>query len=344
MSASELIRQMVQAHVEHDETLFRTAAEKLIEEERRKNHHTYARTIEKILFSEHAVCSKADFSLFQFPTLPMDKEKTALLVEFREPRKTFDDLILGQTTIEHLEQIVLENRKADLLQSRGITPSRKILLCGPPGCGKTISAEAIAGYLYLPLFVVRFDSVVSSYLGETASNLRKVFDFAKSTPMVILFDEFDAIGKCRSLESEHGELKRVINSFLQMLDGFYSETVMIASTNHEGLLDSALWRRFDDIILMERPDREQIERLLVKVLNQVGVPNKKILRQSVSMLFGLSHADVERAALDAIKHMILDGDSVMPTSTLLTAISKQVERSQLVSSAQANLGRGRNIE
>ena len=142
-----------------------------------------------------------------------------------EPARRLTDLVLDEATRKTLERIADENRKADLLKTYGSRPANRILFCGPPGCGKTVSAEAIAAELYLPLALVRFDAVVSSYLGETAANLRKVFDFARSRPMVVLFDEFDAIGKDRASLEEHGEIKRVVNSFLQILDGFRSDTV-----------------------------------------------------------------------------------------------------------------------
>ncbi len=172
-----------------------------------------------------------------------------------EPARRLTDLVLDEATRKTLERIVDENRKADLLKTYGSRPANRILFCGPPGCGKTVSAEAIAAELYLPLALVRFDAVVSSYLGETAANLRKVFDFARSRPMVVLFDEFDAIGKDRASLEEHGEIKRVVNSFLQILDGFRSDTVAIAATNHQGLLDPALWRRFDEIVFFDMPVR-----------------------------------------------------------------------------------------
>src|SRR5262249_4991728 len=141
--------------------------------------------------------------------------------------------------------------------------------CGPPGCGKSVVAEGLAHDLYLPLATVRFDAVVSSYLGETGANLRKVFDFARGRPVVLLFDEFDAIGKHRTALDEHGELKRVVTSFLQLLDSFHAETLTIAATNHQGLLDPALWRRFDEILYFPPPNSEETESLLCRHFQQL---------------------------------------------------------------------------
>ena len=129
------------------------------------------------------------------------------------------------------------------MRIRGLHPSDRILLCGPPSCGKTLTAEVIASELGRPFAIVRTDSVVSSFLGETAANLRKVFDFATAAPMVVLLDEFDALGKEREDASEHGELLRVVNAVLQMLDAYDGRSLIIAATNHEGMLDSAVWRQ-----------------------------------------------------------------------------------------------------
>ena len=133
-------------------------------------------------------------------------------------------------------------------------------LCGPPGCGKTLTAEVIASELGRPVAIVRTDSVVSSFLGETAANLRKVFDFVAKSPMVALFDEFDALGKEREDASEHGELRRVINAVLQMLDAYEGRSLIIAATNHEGMLDTAIWRRFEEVLFLEPPTVAQLRR------------------------------------------------------------------------------------
>src|SRR5262249_29942103 len=188
---------------------------------------------------------------------PRDEARPALLIELCEPRRELQDLVLCHPVRQTLERIILERRKEELLGAHGVRPVSKVLFCGPPGCGKTVAAEALAHELYLPLGTVRFDAVVSSYLGETAANLRKVFDFARSRPLVLFFDEFDAIGKHRTAADEHGELKRVVNSFLQMLDSFRFETLTLAATNHQGLLDSALWRRFDEIVMFPKPTGEE---------------------------------------------------------------------------------------
>jgi SpoVK/Ycf46/Vps4 family AAA+-type ATPase len=183
----------------------------------------------------------------------------------------------------------------------------------------------------LPLLYTHFDAVVSSYLGETASNIRKVFEYASRGSWVVFFDEFDAIGKSRDDPTEHGELKRVVNSFLQLLDGFHSESIVIAATNHEALLDSALWRRFDEVIFFGPPSREQIEPLLELKLRPLRHSNVKLSR-FVPKLAGLTHADVERICRDAMKTCLMDGEANLSSEALSGAIERQRRRLAIIES------------
>src|SRR6266699_671591 len=258
MTTGDLIRRMVIAFGKGDYSAFRDAVLDLIAEERRKNHNVYARELERLLSNAEPPATLNQVESLTLlgvrnGDLPRDKDKDAVLVDIVDPQRALDDLVLLGSVRRVLDRIVEESRRGELIRSHGLTPIKKILFCGPPGCGKTVAAEAVAAALYLPLVVVRFYAVVSSYLGGTAANLRKVFDFVRSRAMVVLFDEFDAIGKRRTDDAEHGELKRVVNSFLQMLDRFRGDAVLIAATNHQGLLDSAIWRRFDEVLLFPLP-------------------------------------------------------------------------------------------
>lgn len=332
-TTGESIRKMLIAHYKGDEEAFRTAAEEYVAEERRKNHHIVARDLERLIgnFSGSQSFSLDSLNLLGVPSqnLPHDKERGVLLVEVSEPKRGLETLVLSEIVREALKRIIVENRCADLLKAHGMSPVGKVLFCGPPGCGKTVAAETIAKELYLPLVLVRFDAIVSSYLGETAANLRKVFDFARTRPMVLLFDEFDAIGKKRTLEDEHGELKRVVNSFLQMLDGYRGEALIIAATNYQGLLDQALWRRFDDIIYFDKPDVAAIEELLIRYTRQIGISSSVRLKQVSRKLVGMSHADVERITNDAIKETILGNCQFIEPDVLDSAVRRQIARLQL---------------
>ena len=330
-TTSESIRKLLLSHFEGDAEGFRAAAREYIDEERRKNHPLVARDLERLLASYNGLSVvRSSNGLAPLPggsrDIPKDKERDVPLIEMFEPARRLGDLVLDDGTRRTLERIVEENRKADVLKTHGARPANRILFCGPPGCGKTVSTEAVAAELYLPLALVRFDAVVSSYLGETAANLRKVFDFARSRPMVVLFDEFDAIGKDRDSLEEHGEIKRVVNSFLQILDGFRSDTVAIAATNHQGLLDPALWRRFDEIVFFGLPDSVRIEDLLRRNLRQIGIHPAINLQDLSVELVGLSHADVERIARDAVKDMLLNEPGPVTPAALETASVRQRKR------------------
>jgi len=328
-TTGEIVRKLIHAQVKGDKTGFRAAVEEFVKEERRKNHHLLARDIERLLKNG---ASSSDFSNSlsligaNSDDLPRDKERGIFLVEIIEPKRTLESLVIPLEIRAQLDLIVQENRKGEILRTHGLLPISRVLFCGPSGCGKTVGAEAVAQALYLPLVLVRFDAVVSSYLGETASNLRKVFDFARTRPMVILFDEFDAIGKHRTDEEDHGELKRVVNSFLQMLDNYRGETLLIAATNHQGLLDSALWRRFDEIVYFDRPETDAIEEVLRRNVRQIGLDPRINLSKVSSGLIGLSHADAERIALQAVKSTLLANQNTISSNTLQNSSKSHKKR------------------
>lgn len=327
---SETVRKLLVAHFQGDDTGFRSAAWEVVKQERQLNHSVLANDLERILNEANGSprSAKTFFTMLSSGNgnLPKDKDKNASLVEVSDPDRELDDLVLTPSLRQSFERVIRERRSSELLRSHGVSPIQKLLFCGPPGCGKTVAAEALAHALYLPLATVRFDAVVSSYLGETAANLRKVFDFARMRPVLLFFDEFDAIGKHRSALDEHGELKRVVNSFLQLLDGFHSETLTVAATNHQGLLDPALWRRFDDILMFPTPTVEEIDKLLCRRFHQITVSSSVQLRTVAKSLKGFSHADVERVAQEAIKETILgEREQILP-ATLKAAVERQQQR------------------
>jgi SpoVK/Ycf46/Vps4 family AAA+-type ATPase len=342
ITPAESMRKLIVAHFKGDELAFRKAAEEYIEEERRKNHHVLANDLERLLSNTNGSHQSRTEVLsllgMHNGNVPKDKDRDVVLVDVCEPRRGLEDLVLSDDIRTAIERVVIERRGTDLLGTFGLVPAGKLLFCGPPGCGKTVAAEAVARELYLPLATVRFDAVVSSYLGETAANIRKVFDFARSRPMVLFFDEFDAIGKHRTAADEHGELKRVVNSFLQLLDGFRSDTLTIAATNHQGLLDPALWRRFDEILLFPKPDARQILELLTRLLRQIGVSKAVKLDQVAKSLLGMTHADVERVAVDAIKQTILTCGKEVEPDILGEAVGRQRARTHVTEQSQPGDG------
>jgi SpoVK/Ycf46/Vps4 family AAA+-type ATPase len=209
-----------------------------------------------------------------------------------------------------------------------LKPRNRYLFCGPPGCGKTVTAQAIAGELNIPILYTRFDSIVSSYLGETASNLRKIFDFIEKGTWILFFDEFDAISKQRDSVDEHGELKRVVNTFLQLLDNYNGDSIIIAATNHQNLLDRAVWRRFDEVIMFNKPTESQITELLKKNLKRYPCSGIN-LDEISSELVGYSHADIERIVLNTIRTAIIENNSYVDSTQIKKQMNIYKERAKI---------------
>lgn len=327
MARGELLRRLFISHRRGNEQEFMSAALEVIAEEQRKHNHQLAKDLQGILENSGAPRSALqDGSAFL--ELPRDREHYLLLAEVRKPERYLSEILLGPRNRDLVLKVLEENRKAEILRTHGLEPSRKLLFCGPPGCGKTLCAEILSSELGQPLLYVRFDAVVSSYLGETASNLRKVFDYAAAGRWVVLFDEFDAIGKRRDDPNEHGELKRVVNSFLQLLDNFSAPSLVIAATNHEGLLDQALWRRFDEIVYFPKPSIKETRLLLEMKLKNFPYAGMD-LALIAPRLHGMSHADIERICLDSVKVSVLDDRDSIDARTFWAATRRQQERIQM---------------
>ena len=318
MANGNLLRQLVRSGADGDLDAFRGVAKKVIAEERQKQHHLLADDLESILYGRPAK-PRSGASRRLAAAAPHDHERGIPLLAVREPSRRLEDVVLSPINLSIVKRIVRESHREDVLKAYGLRPSDKVLFCGPPGCGKTLTAEVIAHELGRPFVVVRTDSVVSSFLGETAANLRRVFDFVAAQPTVALFDEFDALGKERDDVTEHGELRRVVNAVLQMLDAYDGRSVVIAATNHEGMLDTAIWRRFEEVLVLAPPTRTQLRKLLEVKLR--GVRRRIALAElAASGIFdGASHADVERVLRRAIKEMVLQGDGSYLTERHITA-------------------------
>ena len=307
---------------------FRGVAKKVIAEERQKQHHLLANDLETILYGRpRTPSSPALRNLIE--TIPEDRERGIPLLTVREPVRGLEDIVLSPENLSLVKGVLREHNREEVLKAHGLRPSDRLLLCGPPGCGKTLTAEVIASELGKPLAIVRTDSVVSSFLGETAANLRKVFDFATASPTVMLFDEFDALGKEREDTTEHGELRRVVNAVLQMLDAYDGRSLVIAATNHEGMLDTAVWRRFEEVLFLKPPTRAQLCRLLAVKLRGV---RREFDIESIAesgMFKGATHADVERIVRRALKDMVLKGGELCLSAThLQTAQHRESARQQ----------------
>jgi SpoVK/Ycf46/Vps4 family AAA+-type ATPase len=200
----------------------------------------------------------------------------------------------------HLEQL-----RADYLAQHGLAPRRRFLLVGPPGCGKTATAEALADELGWQFASVNLPALVSSFLGDTAKNLAAVFETAATAEMVVLFDEFDSVAKARGDDSDHGELHRVVTSFLQLVDGFHGPSILIAASNHPELLDRAIWRRFDEVVELNKPGVHDIRSLIRLRLQAVPRERRFAVDDLATHFKGLSHAEIVEALNDARRHQLL---------------------------------------
>jgi SpoVK/Ycf46/Vps4 family AAA+-type ATPase len=331
MNANELIKQLLLAFGSNDTNSFLSAAREYIDREKRMKHTQVAKELERIL-CERNFNNSASFSERRFRNsipVPRDSEKGFPLLEIKQYEDSFEDLIISDEIKRQLVQITNEFKDADILATYNLSYKKKIILCGNPGTGKTYTARIISSLLNIPLVYIRFDSVISSYLGETASNLRKIFDYIEQGTWIVLFDEFDIIGKNRDDIHEHGEIKRVVNNFLQMLDNFNGMSILFAATNHQHLLDSALWRRFDDVIFYELPDIENRLKLFERYLKPLKRELDLSLNEFAEKSEGLSPADIKMIAEEAMKLAILDSRNIMSKNDLIFALHKFIKREKL---------------
>lgn len=304
MIDGDLLRQLFRSFAENDDSAFKSAAMSLIREERGKNHRLLADDLEKLLLTRNG---KATSLRKERATaeVPRDRERDFPLVDVSHPDFGWERLVVRPETSRVLQRVAEESRRRDVLLGAGLSPTQRLLFYGPPGCGKTLAGSVLAGILNRPLITVRFDAVVSSYLGETAANLRRVFEFVAHESYVVLFDEFDAIGKDRDNPFEHGELKRVVNSLLQLLDAAKGPSVLVAATNHEGLLDSAVWRRFDAVLQFDLPGPQDRQLLLRSFLRGFFSSELRIdlLARRLERATG---ADIERVCIAAARLAVMD--------------------------------------
>lgn len=322
MANGKILRQLIKAGACGDTTTFRRASEAVIKDERQKQHHLLANDLEQILYGESSQSTKNSINNL-LPKSPTDKERGLPLLEIKQAQRSIEELILSENSLSAIEELLEEHRRADVLRSYGMKPSGKAIFYGPPGCGKTLAAEVIAFELDLPLAIVRLDALISSFLGETAANLRKIFDFIAEHSMVVLFDEFDAIGKERSDSAEHGELRRLVNAVLQMMDAYQGKSLLLAATNHEQILDSAIWRRFEETIEFTLPSHIQVQQILSLKLRGVRRHFELNDKDLMSLFTKLSGADIERVIRRTVKRMILRNQEFLTIKDLKQSIAKE---------------------
>ena len=301
------------------------AVREIIAQERGAGHNNVADELEKALVTNisqrrKGIAIEATGHGYSSKNVPTSKGDQFPLIEIKQPELDLDDIVLDVTTQNRLEKIVEEHVHRHDLANYGLRPVGKVLFYGPPGCGKTLAAHVLSGMLRWAMLYVRFDSVISSYLGETSANLRRVFDFASNGPSVLFFDEFDAIGKSRDVHEDVGELKRVVNSFLQMMDNFESSGILVSATNHEQLLDGALWRRFDEVVYFPMPSQAQIAKLLSLRLGSVNLRDFSPAELAADFN-GLSFSDTTKICIESIKRMVLGGRTQLNRDDVLQSLA-----------------------
>ncbi len=327
MPRGELLKKLFHSYSQGDPQSFHDVATEIIRDEESKNNRVLANALRRNLGSVPRPLTLTDRTAGmsrKLAVVPIERDKQLPLVSAIQPERRASDLILNRNNQRLLLSLLAEFRQRDVLGAHGLRGRSRLLFCGPPGCGKTLCAEVFAHEVKLPLLVASMDTLVSSLLGETASNLRKIFEYAATQPVVLLLDEFDAIARLRDDETLNGELRRVVNSLLTLIEQFRGQGFVIAATNHERQLDSAIWRRFDEVVFFEKPAKPEILRL-------VGLKfrNFKTDFEPASVadyLAGFSHAEIERVCLNAIRHAVLNGRNVVSRRRFLESVALEKRR------------------
>jgi AAA family ATPase len=306
MATANQLKTLIKSHFDDNSEKFNTVALQIAAYEAKLGHINLANDIRKIIDAEK-------FNKPKFRNI--DPSLQGLLLEIH-PQEHLVDLVVDPQIKKRIERIINEFTYRDKLFRHNLENRRKILFSGHPGTGKTMTASVIANELHLPIYVVLMDKIVTKYMGETSAKLRQIFDYIEDVPAVYLFDEFDAIGGQRGKDNEVGEMRRVLNSFLQFIEREHSDSLIIAATNNLELLDQALFRRFDDVIHYQLPtDQEKIQ-LLKNRLN--GNLSQKDIDLILPELTSLSHAEINQACLDAIKESVINEVKISPDLVIKT--------------------------
>lgn len=331
---ADILKLLLQSHAEGDEAAFRRAALQLAAAESSAGHGRVAEELRAIIAKLPAV----------------QPPRAGPVVDIAQPRGDLSDLLEGRHCEERLRDIVLrddvrqlllriiaENRSRARLERFGVSPRRRLLFHGPPGCGKTLAATVLAGEMGLPLMTVRFDALFSRFLGGTAVQPRAIFAEMPRRPGVYLFDEFDTVAKARGDSQDVGEMNRVVTSFLQLVDADVSASLLIAATNHVELLDRAIFRRFDVIVPFPKPTSQDIAALMELRLQGVGLGTEQA-QALAEKAEGWSFADATRACDDAIRTMALEGRETVSEQDIVSAL-EELRTMQVSSSIPRSLDR-----
>lgn len=320
MSNAKAVLALLRSRAEGDDDAFFSIALQIAAAEARQGRRTTAEELRQEVEKARARASRG-----ASVPIPFAHPRGSLegLLEMRDSKYKLKDVVLNERLVARFADILRQQRRRDWLREHGKTPSRRLLFVGPPGSGKTMSAEAVAGELHLPLFIIRLEGLITRYMGETAAKLRLIFNETAKRRGVYLFDEFDAVGGQRTAINDVAEMRRVLNSFLQFMEeGNSTDSVIICSTNHPSLLDRALLRRYDQVLEFDAPTSAQIKQLIsanIAPMKAVAPQWKQIIHAAE----GLSQSEIVRAADDAVKMAILDERKSLSTEDIVDRLQER---------------------
>jgi SpoVK/Ycf46/Vps4 family AAA+-type ATPase len=322
MASADQLKALLKSHLEGDDERFFSVAMQVAAHEAKLGHGKLAEELRALIDQAKARRGLPPPSGEKPIPISRPRGDLAGLLSVTYPKARRQELVLDSALSAQLERIIREQRQAANILSHGLSPRRKLLLMGPPGTGKTMTAAVLAGELGLPLFEVRLDGLITRYMGETAAKLRQVFDATDRTRGVYFFDEFDAIGSQRGLANDVGEIRRILNSFLQMIEQDESHSLIVAATNHPEILDPALFRRFDDVLHYELPDEANIALVLKSRLGPMatkGVSWRRLASRSI----GLSYAEIARAADETLKEALIERRELVAEEDILRMLEER---------------------
>ncbi|MBD3266489.1 AAA family ATPase [bacterium] len=305
MATADQLKSLIQTHFKNDSERFTSLALQLAAYEARQGHTALAHEIREIV-------DESKKSQVQVIPLHKDLEDLVLL---STPQERLSNLIVNDATKKRIKRIIHEFRQQSALKKHGLNNRRKLLLTGPPGTGKTMTASILARELHLPLLTVLMDKLITKFMGETSAKLRQIFNVIQEKQGVYLFDEIDAIGGERARENDVGEMRRVLNAFLQFIEQDPSDSLIVAATNNISLLDQALFRRFDDVIHYENPSKEEAKQLIENRIANFK-PKRFPIMKCVNHALSLSHGEIAQACDDAIKDAILNEQTTISGALL----------------------------
>lgn len=308
MARSDLLINLVKSGASGDKLALRKTVEAIVAEERAKQHNVVADRIEKAYRSANG----RNGSVSMNTVVSEHNTRARDFIAEVTPRRRLEDLMLPEVTLMAVQQLIEEQQRASLLRSHSLEPRHSALLVGPPGNGKTSLAEAVAESLAVPFFVVRYEAMIGSFLGETASRMKRVFDYARTTPCVLFFDEFDTVGKERGDTHETGEIKRVVTSLLMQIDDLPSYVVILAATNHSELLDRAVWRRFQLRLPLPVPSQKQLAAYLTALSERSDLKLGISAAQIAKTLGKVSFSEAEQFFLDLARRQVLGAGERTP--------------------------------